>query len=206
MSPNNLFHWQDSTWLLLDQWGILLGLILSLLNIAMLIFAIVKRESLRRWFMKNHFPHVGGDDTDLDWQALLFTVSHIDVPKWMIDKIQPKLVALVASQASYDNAKKIQQYAIQKGIEVLPIREVDDIDNPAETMDEVKLLLKRIKEKELKRCAVDITGGKVPMSMGAFMAAEEMQLDTLYVTTKFDAKLKKPDMTTAKIITISSNH
>jgi hypothetical protein len=54
-----------------------------------------------------------------------------------------------------------------------------------------------------KNIAVDITGGKVTMSLGAFMAAEEAGVQTIYISTEFDVALKAPRMDTAKIISIS---
>jgi len=51
---------------------------------------------------------------------------------------------------------------------------------------------------------VDVTGGKLPMSLGAFMAAEESGADTLYVASEFDPQLKRPDMRTARIRRISA--
>jgi hypothetical protein len=53
----------------------------------------------------------------------------------------------------------------------------------------------------VRNVAVDVTGGKVPMSLGAFMAAEEAALDSLYVTTAW--RDGKPDASTAKLTRIS---
>lgn len=48
---------------------------------------------------------------------------------------------------------------------------------------------------------MDITGGKVTMSIGAFMAAEEQGCASLYVATAF--KDGKPDIATARIPAIA---
>lgn len=51
--------------------------------------------------------------------------------------------------------------------------------------------------------AVNVTGGNVLMSLGAFMAAEEAGKDSLYISADFELRLKKPDMRTARITVMS---
>ena len=47
-----------------------------------------------------------------------------------------------------------------------------------------------MRDAEAKEIAVDVTGGKTPMSLGAFMAAEEFAVQTIYITSEFDPSLK----------------
>ncbi|RMD85019.1 MAG: TIGR02710 family CRISPR-associated protein, partial [Candidatus Dadabacteria bacterium] len=53
-------------------------------------------------------------------------------------------------------------------------------------------------------CAVDVTGGKVPMSLGAFMAAEEAGTPSIYVTAEYDARLQRPRAETARVVRLST--
>jgi CRISPR-associated protein (Cas_Cas02710). len=50
--------------------------------------------------------------------------------------------------------------------------------------------MRALRQAGATRVAVDTTGGKVPMSLGLFMAAEETGATTLYVSAEFDPALK----------------
>ncbi len=200
---NNLFQWGSDVWLSLDQWGILVGLITGLVNLLAILIAFFKRDSLRRWFIRNRFPNVGELSLDSSLDGLIFTISHCEVPLWMIRNNQPKAIGLIASSASLANAKIIKDEAEKSGVQVLPICEVFNADNPVETMNNTQQLISTMRSNNLLQLGVDITGGKVPMSMGAFMAAEEAQVTTLYVSTDYNQALKKPDVRSSNIITVS---
>jgi hypothetical protein len=74
---------------------------------------------------------------------------------------------------------------------------VADPNDPAVSRSQVALLLSELHQAGCRKIAVDLTGGKLPMSLGAFMAAEEAGVTSLYVATDFDRYLKVPDMRTA---------
>ncbi len=198
-----LFGWSEQHWLLLDQVGILFGDIMMLVTIGGAAWAWARRESIRHWLTRNRFPKVGGAvDQDGDWEALVFTVSMQDeVPRWVLETLRPRYAGFVASESSRPVADGLVAYARQMGIEALPTRLVADPDDPADSRRETMALLELLGDKCSGRLAVDLTGGKTPMSLGAFMAAEEHRAATLYVTSEYANR--KPRMDTSQIRCIS---
>lgn len=201
----NIFGWSDQAWLCLDQTGILVGDILMVLTIIGAIWVFFKQDQVRRWFTNNRFPEVGGefDDDAMDWDGLVFTVSHAEVPKWVMQHCKPSVIALIASDQSREKSLEISGLAVTMGIQVSSTHYVSDADDPQQSRRAVAKALGEMRDHGHKHLAVDVTGGKTPMSLGAFMAAEEAGADTLYVACRFDPQLKKPDMSTATIRRIS---
>lgn len=199
-----LFGWGEATWHLVDQIGILLGVAMGASWFGTLVLAIFKRETLRRWFTGNRFPNVGAEvEHEQHWDAIAFTVSRKELPLWVIEMCRPKRIGLVATGASQAAALEIANVAKQKGIELSGQVYLENPDDPAEAMAQTRHVLERLREAGARRIAVDVTGGKTPMSLGAFMAAEELGVSSLYVSSVYDAELKKPDMHTAEIHCIS---
>ncbi|MDQ6951771.1 MAG: hypothetical protein Q9M26_08910 [Mariprofundales bacterium] len=201
----NLFGWSSQIWLYLDQSGIMVGDGLMLLTFAGGVYSWLKRKDIRHWLYRNRFPDVGGrfDDDATNWDGIVFTVSRVEVPEWVMKQCQPSMIALVETEQSKTAAEKIADQAASLNIAVSSRHQVTDPDDPQQTCHAVAAALKGMRDRGLQRLAVDVTGGKTPMSLGAFMAAEEQGADTLYVASAFDAKLMKPDMTTASIRRIS---
>lgn len=193
-----LFGWSEQTWLLLDQFGILAGDVMLLISWVAFVIGWIKKDSIRLWFAKNRFPHIGGKPEGLTWQALIFTVSRYELPCWVIEQLHPQRIGLLTTRHSEAVGKRIQAYAAELGIAVWQ-RMIENPDDPNEVYLHARELF-QVMGKD-SRIAVDITGGKVPMSLGAFMAAEETGGDSLYVSTSFEHG--RPDMRTAKIISVS---
>lgn len=80
---------------------------------------------------------------------------------------------------------------------------MENPDDPAEARERAQALLHRMRAAGAPRCAVDITGGKTPMSLGAFMAAVEAGVSTLYLASRYDDRLQRPDPHSARIHCIS---
>jgi len=204
---NQLFNWNEQTWLILDQTGILAGDTLMSLSIVVAIAGWIKKDAIRRWFSLNRFPEVGGsfDDDETDWDGLVFTVSQADVPEWVMQRCKPEMIALIATQQSQHVAEKLEAISKELGIHVESTHIITDPDDPQQSRRAVSAALDAMKKSGLKHLAVDVTGGKTPMSLGAFMAAEEACVDTMYVSSSFDSTLKKPDMRSATIRRISES-
>lgn len=182
-----LFGLPEQWWLYLDQFGILLGDITLAVAIPGGIIAFAKRDTIRRWLWRNRFPKVGElDGLQEDWDSLLFTVSNPILPEWVLSCVEPKTVALLATSHSMEAARAITAYAGDRGITVLPVALLSDPDDPAEARRRCKELLDGLRAAGSRRPAVDITGGKTPMSVGAFMAAEERGATSIYVTAPID--------------------
>ncbi len=197
---NQLFGLAESTWLWLDQFGILFGDIALIVGILGGVIAWLQRDRIRRWFSFNRFPVSGREADDEErWDALLFTVSKAEIPQWVMEAKKPRAVAFLATEQSGDAARKLVDHARSAGIDALVPKQVDDPDDPAQAREEAARLIQRLRDKGHGRIAVDVTGGKTPMSIGAFMAAQEAHCDTLYVSSDFDPALKQPVMRSAKI-------
>lgn len=199
-----LFGWPASTWLWIDQSSTMIGIVMMVMSLVGAIWAWIQRDSIHNWFRVNRFPIVGEAIVDNQrWNALIFTVSKVQVPKWVIEQKRPDMIALLATKESREDAEKLINHARQLGIKTIASELIDNPDDPSEARDKTTCLIRLLQGMEYNRIAVDITGGKTPMSLGAFMAAEEQQCDTLYVSSTFDQKLKKPDMRSARILCIS---
>lgn len=194
----------EPTWLLLDHFGILLGDLLMGCTVIGAVVGFVRRNDLRRWLRTNSFPEVGGefDPAEQDWDAVVFTVSREEVPRWVMERVRPRSVAFVGTEQSRPVVERLAAFSGEHSIRVASSHTVD-ADDPADARRAVAAALTALREAGHTHLAVDVTGGKTPMSIGAFMAAEERQSDSIYVACAFDPRLKKPDMTTARILRIS---
>lgn len=165
----------------------------------------MRRESIRRWLVRNRFPDVGGELSaqTVPLDAIVFLVSKPEVPRWVMRHVKPAHVGFVASAQSLQNAKSLEADALTLGLRMHGHIAIDDADNPTTTRQAVMQIIRRMREAEAKEIAVDLTGGKTPMSLGAFMAAEETGVQTIYVATEFDRSLSQPQMQTARVMRIS---
>ncbi len=195
-----LFGWSESIWLWLDQFGILFGDLALVVGVAAAIWAWISRDRILGWLRLNRFP-LSGHETDPDesWDALIFTVSRHEIPQWVIDCKHPRAIGLLATGESHKAAETLANRARAAGVTVIGPRRIDDPDDPAEAREETTTLIQRLRGMGHPRIGVDITGGKTPMSIGAFIAAQEQGCDSLYVSSRYDSKLKRPDTGTARI-------
>ena len=206
MSVNlqQLFGWSEQIWLWVDQIGILGGNLMFVVFIGGLVYGGLRRERLRAWLTRNRFPRVGKNaSSGLEWEAVVFSVSNSEVPLWVLEQVVPKVVGLMVTDFSKDAGEKISAFAKKKGFRVLAPVLIDDPDDPAEARTKTGRLLEDVSALGYSKVAVDITGGKTPTSVGAFMAAEEAGVDTIYVSTEFDKEQRRPRMETARIRRIS---
>ena len=194
----NIFG-SDQIWLIMDQWGILLGLIGILYGV----FTKIKIGKIRAGLTRNRFPHVGETVTECPRsKGLVFTISNMDVPQWVVQQCGAEQVGLVSTEQSRKAADQLKAIWSNEGKTVYGPVEIGDPDDPMQSRNEVAHLL-RTMALAANEVAVDVTGGKVPMSLGAFMAAEEAGVRTFYVTTQYDPTLKKPNINTASLRLIS---
>jgi hypothetical protein len=196
----NLFNLSDQTWQLLDQSGILAGNFFMLASLLGAVYGFINRNDLRHWLVRNRFPRIGGELHNRHWQGLIFTVSRAEVPLWVIDQIQPLWVGLLVTQFSAASGEQIKR-SLQRQNRQVMLRYIDNPDDPKEVYGQTRLLIQSLQQHNLDKIAIDITGGKAPMSLGAFMAAEELGADSIYVSTEQQAG--KIDMSSAKIIAIA---
>jgi len=194
-----LFGWSESTWLWLDQVGILVGNVLMVMTIFTAFWAWVRWNRIRLWLSAKYFSGVGSEVETGRWDALIHLVSRPEVPSWLNTRLQPKAIALLASEESRPAARKIANDAEKIGMFVVGPQHIDDPDDPAESRRMTTVAIAKLREKGFERIAIDVTGGRKPMSLGAFMAAEEAGCDSIYVAAKYDPGLKKPLLSSARI-------
>lgn len=198
-----LFGLSESAWDLLDKIGILWSDFMAAVTIAGSLYGVIKRREILQWFRRNRFPNVGGAlNATKRYDGIVFTVSKPDTPCWVIESVRPRVVGLIHTEASREAAEAIRACAGKVGAQVFA-QQIADPDDPFDSRQAAAYLLSRMKRDGCNSLGVDITGGKVPMSLGAFMAAEEQGATSLYVTCAFDAQLKRPDMTTARLTRVS---
>ena len=198
-----LFGLDEQTWLILDQIGIVLGDGLMVASLVAAAIGFFKREELRRWLRRNTFPEVGGEDIPKDRDSLIFTFSRDELPRWVVGQLRPKWVGLVPSHETRESAERLAKNLEANGIRTR-LHTVDDPDDPGLTQIAVRELIHKARTEGFENSAVDITGGKVPMSLGAFMAAEEAGVPSFYVTSQYDRETRRIRPGSQRIINVST--
>lgn len=146
--------------------------------------------------------HSGGEEVDnIQADGVIFTVSKKETPLWTIDKVGPQRIHLIGSPQSNDAMAALKDYAHKKNI-AFSEAELRDVDDVAESRRLVNHAIAQLQQHGCKEIVVDVTGGKTPMSIGAFQAGDEADLSVIYVSAPFDASLRVPDLNRAKIYVI----
>ncbi len=191
----------------LDKAGIVLGLLLACLSVGLGTVAFIRRQDfaqhVRRWLRRSHFENVG-EEFDGKVTAIVIPVSRHEQPEWIIRWLKPKHVAfLYTSLTQSKNAvlKLVERFGSQ--VTFFPNKEmvrkeeliIRDPDDPSESKTRTHHFLQHFLEQGIPQdeIFVDTTGGKVPMSIGAFQAAEELNVSTIYVVGRDNGYITKPD-------------
>jgi hypothetical protein len=196
------------SWILLGRIADIISVIMFLATLATASWTYMNRvkiwEKIRRLATRNHFPKEVGHplDNKIQWDALIFTVSKYEVPIWVIEQLKPKHIGLIATEKSQAVAAQIEADAQKRQIGVLT-QIIADPDDLEQTRAATQSLATELRQQGCTAIAVDLTGGKVTMSLGAFMEAEDLGLHSLYVSTEAGADLKTLDQRTAKILCVS---
>jgi hypothetical protein len=199
----------DAVWLDVDRFATVLGIVTGLLSLFAAGWAWWKKNDLKRWWRRNSFGRVGqvvdtSADASQQFDALLLPISKPDVPCWLIDTLRPVRIALIATPQSQAAAQQVEAYARAANVGIAASLTLPDANDTAAFREHAARLIRQLREAGAVRIAVDSTGGKVPMSLGLFMAAEEAGVTTIYVSTHFDAPLKRPRLESARLITLTS--
>ena len=174
---------------------------ISFIGILFTFFFFRPLSFLKKIESKN-FPSSSANPPKTNYDALLFTVSNADLPIWMMKKYQPRSIGLIGSNEVSDSLKKIKEEAEKLEINVYCRSLVDtDVDVVTRAKHETLEIIQELLKAGSYHLALDITGGKTPMSIGAFLAAEEEGIDSLYVTAKYDKG--RPVNETIKTILLS---
>lgn len=200
----NLFGWSDDLWKNLDQLGTLVGHIAFLASVTGAVVGYRFRARLAAWLRRNRFPTVNEPPPgEYPWKHVLFVVSREDVPRMAMERYRPESVAFLASAWSANDAQMLEERARALGIRVVGKGEIADADDPAEAKGAALRLLEALSESGDGPVAADVTGGKTAMSIGAFMAAEERGVESIYMTSEYDRENKRIVPNTLRVVGLS---
>ncbi len=191
----------------LDNAGILLGYLLGCVSIGLGTVALVHRQDighrLRHWLRRSRFENVG-EQFDGRVTAIVIPVSRIQQPEWIIRWLEPRYVAFLYTRHpdSQKAASELQE-RFGKHVTFFPNKEmierneyrIEEADRPSQTREMTRFFLKHFLELGVPshEIFVDTTGGKVPMSIGAFQAAEELSISSIYIVGRDNGFINKPE-------------
>jgi hypothetical protein len=193
-----------------DNAGILLGLVLASLAAGGGITGLVYRAQIRTWWRRTFGRRDARAGAPLDIadkvQAIILPVSRSEQPSWIIHHLQPDHVGLLFSETSREQAYQIEREHRDRTIFEPSVaeleyqgRRLDDAHDLRESKHLTEWFIRRFRD-ELRiprhRIFVDTTGGTKPMSLGAFQAAEEARVSSIYV----QGRAAPPGSTDASLI------
>lgn len=196
-----LFWWLGGalpaeTWILgTDNAGILLGYVLACLAAGGGLTGLIYRAQIRSWWWRNPGRRDSRSGAPLDMaekvEAIVLPVSRTEQPSWIIEHLQPKYVALLYSEGSREEAFQIEKRYRDRTTFEPTVAEMEsrglrltDAHDLRETKLHAEWLIRHFQDRlrvPRHRIFVDTTGGTKPMSLGAFQAAEEAQVSSIYV-------------------------
>ncbi|HSL84469.1 MAG TPA: hypothetical protein VLF66_16980 [Thermoanaerobaculia bacterium] len=178
----------------IDGAGIVLGYLLSGFAAAAALLSIPYWRDLSRWVkaQSRSFYGVGENAFPMRGkiEAIVIPVSRYEQPAWIIRHLQPKEVALLYTETSKSVAVRLADEFGTRAV-FRPMREeiartemrLDEPYDPLAARALTAAFLRRWKERGIspQGTFVDTTGGTAPMSIGAFLAAEEAGVSSIYV-------------------------
>lgn len=190
-----------------DNAGILLGFVLASIAAGFGIAGLVFKARIRAWWRRTTGRHDARVGARLDIadkvQAIVLPVSHPETPSWIIQHLQPEHVALLFSEGSREKAFQIEREHQGRTVFEPSVAELEQrglrLADPHDLGDSKHLaqwFIRRFRD-ELRipqeRIFVDTTGGTKPMSLGAFQAAEESHVSSIYVLGRGEgARIHEP--------------
>ncbi len=196
---NDLLHFLRTRWMelliagvwlqslvgaaLARDWAVLSSTGLGGLVLLTAVFWLVER--LRR---KRMTPVGTGEAFLVPRRGLILTIGgQKETAVFAIQTQKPEWVGLLCSRQSESVASEIITIC-QLPTERVQ-KEIVDPWDILDVRDKMEALLKWLARKGVAytEMAIDITGATTPMSVGAFMVAEESRLDTQYVRSQYDA-------------------
>ncbi|MCE5360041.1 Card1-like endonuclease domain-containing protein [Candidatus Igneacidithiobacillus taiwanensis] len=190
----------EIVWDILDKIATIMDIIVGGVALWGLLFPTNFWSNIRKHLRGN--IHQGGEEVDnINADGIIFTVSKKDTPIWTMKRANPQRVYLIGSQQTMEAVNSIKDFAHSKNI-VVSDEELKDVDNVSEAKQLVTHAIEQLRQHGCKKIVIDVTGGKTPMSIGAFQAGDEADLTVIYVTAPFDQALKKPNLDSARIYVI----
>ncbi len=181
----------------LDHAGIILGFGLACFSLAGIAVALLRMEDLRRlierWLRRKEFENAGREVEEFEKrvEAVVIPVGlQATQAEWIVRQLRPRCVSLLFTKESRSAAAELAG-KLEAEFEFVPPQHeikgsamvIDDFLDSQESRDIVRYYLEQFLDRGFRRegIFVDTTGATAPMSLGAFQAAEELQISSIYV-------------------------
>ncbi|HQU73026.1 MAG: hypothetical protein KDI06_14010 [Calditrichaeota bacterium] len=188
----------------LDNAGIVFSYLLTCLSVAGAIYAVFHRYQIRKWLFRQTFENLGDsfDVAPTAIQAIIIPVSRREQPEWILRWLQPRHVAFLYTEHSKTVTEELTR-EFEEHVEFLHPPEaiaknkdcLQDPYNPEKAYELAKNLIQHFINRGISpgNIFVDTTGGTVPMSVGAFQAAESTGVSSIYIVGKEKGFIKNPE-------------
>ena len=181
----------------LDNAGIILGYLLACLAVAGLAVGLWSQPALRRmldrWLRRQQFAHAGRvvEDFEKRVDAVVIPLGRQALQaEWIVRNLKPRSVALLFTAQGREVAAQLAR-KLDSEVEFKPSRSeiegpalvIEDLLDPQDTRKLARHYIEGLLDRGFQRqkIFVDTTGGTAPMSLGAFQAAEEMHVSSIYI-------------------------
>jgi len=181
----------------------LFGYAASCLALAAALIGWINRFELLKIFGKRYFVNTGRPlaiQADCI-QAMVIPVSNAILAEWILFSLRPHSVAFVYTETTRHIALNLATDFSVVGIHFFPtaanIGESEFVlstpDDPRKARELVRVFIDHFLAAGIPagNIFVDTTGGKVPMSIGAFQAAEEANISSTYIVASI-GKIENP--------------
>jgi len=166
-----------------------------------IIIAVIKRKDITRWFIsrfrRKEFEGTGDEFpvSEEKVEGIVIPVSRTEQPEWIIRHLKPRYVALLYTGFKQSRDATLELVRKFSSTTLFNLTEDDikngkdmiaDAEDPLVTKELTRRAIRHMLALDLKHenIFVDTTGGKVPMSIGAFQAAEEENVSSIYIVGK----------------------
>ncbi len=201
-------QWQEivipGIWIPIVIWAITTGnvpfIVFSLIGGALLIVALY---SLVDKIRKHHQPTFGGEASSIMRKGLIFTVGiQAETIEYALAGQHPQWLGFLCTEQTLGVADRL--VASQQLLADRWHREIIDPGDIADVRVKTHSLIDWLVKQGLKteEIAVDPTGGMTPMSLGAFSVAQERQIDSQYVRSRYNEQ-NRPIRGTQELIFLS---
>ncbi len=176
----------------LDNAGIILGYLISCLSVGAAAYAVVKRREITKWFKRPVFPKTGEEFEipEEKVEAVVIPVSRKEQPEYIVRHLKPKHVGLLYTDISKSVALditndfgKVCNFVLSTNDIQISKDMITNPDDPSEAKELTRRYIRVFEAMDISKdkIFVDTTGGKVPMSIGAFLGAEEEGVSSIYI-------------------------
>lgn len=183
--------------------------VITAFEISIIVVGIFKRNAIMNW-IAGHLKtrDFKGTGENFDYiekrvRGIVIPVSRKEQPEWIIRHLKPEYVAFLYTDLSKEYALELTRefsdvvkfYHTAKQIEE-KLDMIKNPDDPLESKNVAKKFIQWLKKEGIneKNIFIDTTGGKVPMSIGAFQAAEEMNVSSIYIVGKDRGIIRNPEI------------